>query len=192
MNGMLKRLHREQAGITALETAIILIAFVVVAAVFAFTILSAGTFSTERGKEAVLSGLEEVRSALELKGGVIALGSGTVITEVRFTVSPVAGGLPIDLTEPPTNNVVVINYRDASQHVDDISNWSVTWLGYNDGDNLLEERELAQITVPLSGTLTTDLGANTDFAIEVQPPQGGVLKLERTTPAQIDAVMDLN
>lgn len=36
-----QRLVRDEAGITALETAIILIAFVVVASVFAFTILSA-------------------------------------------------------------------------------------------------------------------------------------------------------
>ena len=44
-------------GITGLETAIILIAFVVVAAVFAFVVLSTGLFSSERGKEAVYAGL---------------------------------------------------------------------------------------------------------------------------------------
>ncbi|MFN8596529.1 MAG: archaellin/type IV pilin N-terminal domain-containing protein [Anaerolineae bacterium] len=46
------KLHRNERGVTALETAIILIAFVVVAAVFAFTILSTGNFLTERSKEA--------------------------------------------------------------------------------------------------------------------------------------------
>ena len=35
---------RKDKGITGLETAIVLIAFVVVASVFAFTILSAGVF----------------------------------------------------------------------------------------------------------------------------------------------------
>ncbi|OUC08532.1 hypothetical protein RY27_08390, partial [Litorilinea aerophila] len=68
LNRLLKRLQRDERGITALETAIILIAFVVVASVFAFTILSAGTFSTERGKEAVYAGLSEVRSSIEIKG----------------------------------------------------------------------------------------------------------------------------
>jgi len=42
----LKRLVRGEQGITGLETAIILVAFVVVAAVFSFAVLSAGTFST--------------------------------------------------------------------------------------------------------------------------------------------------
>ena len=36
-----------ERGITGLETAIILIAFVVVASVFAFTVLSTGIFSSE-------------------------------------------------------------------------------------------------------------------------------------------------
>jgi len=66
----MNRMHHNQKGITGLETAIILIAFVVVAAVFAFTVLSAGLFSTEKSKEAVYSGLKEAQSTLELKGSV--------------------------------------------------------------------------------------------------------------------------
>ena len=54
----MNRILKDESGITALETAIILIAFVVVAAVFAFTILQAGTFSTERGREAFYGGIE--------------------------------------------------------------------------------------------------------------------------------------
>ena len=61
-----------QRGITGLETAIILIAFVVVASVFAFTVLSTGIFSSERSKETVFAGLDEVRSSLEPRGSVIA------------------------------------------------------------------------------------------------------------------------
>ena len=56
---------RDQRGITGLETAIILIAFVVVASVFAFTVLSTGIFASERSKETVFSGIEEAQSTLE-------------------------------------------------------------------------------------------------------------------------------
>ena len=69
-----KRLQRDQRGITGLETAIILIAFVVVASVFAYTVLSAGIFSSERGKEAIHSGLQTARGSLELVGSVKATG----------------------------------------------------------------------------------------------------------------------
>ncbi|MDP6452158.1 MAG: hypothetical protein QF898_02525 [SAR202 cluster bacterium] len=59
---------------TGLETAIILIAFVVVASVFAFTVLSTGIFSAERGKETIHAGLKGARSSLEIKGAVVANG----------------------------------------------------------------------------------------------------------------------
>ena len=91
----LKNLVRDESGITALETAIILIAFVVVASVFAFTILSAGTFSTERGRQAIYAGLEQVSNSMEVYGSVI--GSLTNITDttvdqIDFRLAVVAGG----------------------------------------------------------------------------------------------------
>ncbi len=49
---MLKRLHKDKRGITGLETGIILVAFVVVASVFAYTVISAGMFSSQKGQEA--------------------------------------------------------------------------------------------------------------------------------------------
>ncbi len=67
-------LLKGQQGVTGLETAIILIAFVVVASVFAFTVLSTGIFSAERGKETIHAGLKGARSSLELKGSVVAEG----------------------------------------------------------------------------------------------------------------------
>ena len=63
-------LDRDQRGITGLETAIILIAFVVVASVFAYTVLSAGVFSSEKGKEAIHAGQEQARGSMEVVGSV--------------------------------------------------------------------------------------------------------------------------
>lgn len=192
LNRLLKRLQRDERGITALETAIILIAFVVVASVFAFTILSAGTFSTERGKEAVYAGLSEVRSSLEIKGSVVitasAPGTTATVDAVLFTIANAVGGEPIDLTTG-SNKVVVIDYRDADQRVTDLP-WTVSWVGKNDGDNLLEASELAEIRVPLT-SLNPKLGANKSFVIEVKPPAGAVFTIQRTTPAYIEKVYDL-
>lgn len=188
-----KRIRKEEDGITALETAIILIAFVVVASVFAFTMLSAGTFSTERGKEAIYAGLSEVRSSMEVKGSVIATsavtGTAGTVDEIIFTVSSILGGEPVNLNEG-ANSVVVIEYRDATQRIA-IDDWSVNWLGNHNGNGLLEAGELAEITVPLDGNLDTDLGINTSFVIEIKPPSGAVLNLQRTTPAWMEEVMDL-
>jgi len=186
---VLKRLERDERGITALETAIILIAFVVVASVFAFTILSAGTFSTERGKEAIYAGLSSVQSSMEIKGSVIAtatVGVSGTVTAVVFTVANAVGGEPINLSED--EKVLVIDYRDATQSVP-VTDWTLVWLGNGgDGDDLLEPSELAQITVPLD---VANLGVNTDFTIEIKPPTGAVLNIQRTTPAYLEIVNDL-
>jgi archaellin len=41
-------------------------------------------------------------------------------------------------------------------------------------------------------TSATTLTTNDEFTIEVKPPSGAVMKIQRTTPSQFDTVMDLN
>jgi flagellin FlaB len=192
----LKRIGAEEAGITALETAIILIAFVVVASVFAFTMLSAGTFSTERGKEAIYAGLTEVQSSMEMKGGIVAIasaeGASETVDSLIFTVANVLDGEPVDLVSDESA-VVVFSYRDATQRVNlPHTDWSVAWLGNHNSNELLEVGELAEITVDLTNSLTNTLGINTTFILEMKPPSGATLNLERTTPAYMNIVNDLN
>jgi flagellin FlaB len=194
MTRNMNKLLKDESGITALETAIILIAFVVVASVFAFTILSAGTASTERGEAAIYAGLEQVEGSMEVLGGVIAKANtgNTKVMTVEFTLTSAAGGGAIDLTQP-TDNKVVIDYRDESQFHTNIT-WTTSWLvcGESSCDNLLEEDEQVLIIVPLSDTLSSDLGTDTDFAFEIKPPQGGVIPIEKRTPPALTAVMNLN
>ena len=191
----MKHLLQEERGLSALETAIVLIAFVVVAAVFAFTMLSAGMFSTERSKEAVYAGLEEVRGSMELRGSVVATatttGAAGSVDTLIFTVSNVAGGEPIDMTDTDGDNKIVIDYRDGNQLITGLD-WDISWPVRQDTDNLLEDGELAEIQIPgLESNLDPDLGISTLFAVEVEPPNGSVLIIERRTPDNIDTVMDL-
>ncbi|GJM40399.1 MAG: flagellin [Ardenticatenaceae bacterium] len=183
-----KNLYKDEQGVSALETAIILIAFVVVAAIFAFTILSAGTTATEQSKEAIYAGLSEVRSSLELRGAIVAQTDGSEVTDIIFSVANAAGGESIDLTAP-VSNTLIIDYRDSAQRSANLT-WTLNWVVRNDTDDLLEEGELAEITVDVSG-LTTPLAENTQFALEIKPAQGGVVVVERTTPAFLDTIIDL-
>jgi flagellin FlaB len=216
---MLNKFLRREKGITGLETAIILIAFVVVAAVFAYTALSAGLFSTQKSQEAVYAGLKEARSTMELRGPVIATANNTgatgTIKQISFTVSNVLGGEAIDFN-PPTatagnnglaltgtgaTNKVVINYIDQTLKVTNLY-WTITKLGKDDGDNLLETNEKFQVTVGsnnqtlaggnlLDALSTSPLGINKTFNLEVVSPVGAVLSIERTTPAYIDTIMNM-
>jgi len=197
MHGRLARLfrslHNKQEGITGLETAIILIAFVIVASVFAFVVLSTGLFSAERGKETVFAGLEKARGNLEVRGALTVTDvdtSGTIDStdEIRFNVALAAGGFPISLDPAAYTNSVVINYIDQQNREADVA-YSVNWI-LEDGDTLLEVGELAEITVnPPSGST---LVPNEIFTLEVIPPSGGTNLINRTMPPAIDDVMDLH
>jgi flagellin FlaB len=185
------RASREEEGITGLETAIILIAFVVVATVFAFVVLSTGLFSSERGKEAVYSGLQKTRGSLELRGSVIANTDGTNVSSLVFDLANAAGGDPVNLDPSAASNKVVMAYRDASVTNSDLT-WTRAWL-VGDGDNLLENGELAEITIDLTTqTPAVTLAANAPFTVEVKPSLGGTMIIARTTPAGLDTVVDLH
>ncbi len=65
----------DQRGVTGLETAIVMIAFVVVASVFAFSVLSIGLLSAEEVEQTVSGSMADTSAALMLRGAVIADGN---------------------------------------------------------------------------------------------------------------------
>jgi flagellin FlaB len=193
-----RRWLRDERGITGLETAIILIAFVVVATVFAFVVLTTGIFSAERGKETVFAGLQKARGTMEVRGGIVVqdndaaiVQTGITLGTVQFTVANTAGGDPIPLDPAATNNRTVLAYRDADEVDDDVA-YTVSWT-VSDGDSLLEPGEIAVVSVAISaisGPPTFE--PNSRFTFEVQTPVGAVLDITRSMPAQLDAVMQLH
>ncbi len=228
-----------QRGITGLETAIILIAFVVVASVFAFTVLSTGVFASERGKETIFAGLTEAQSSMQPRGSNIVYTGYTAanvrtVYKVSVDVSLSIGGEPVDLTPPYTSDdastdpdvasankpVTVISYSDKNQFLSDVP-WTVTFPGDDDGDNILEGDEKAEIVIWLldrntataigsTGSIAvmdgtgdgggtggfdtnaTLLAKGDEFNIKLKPPTGAVLDLQRQLPSSLDTVMDLN
>ena len=64
-------LNKDQKGITGLETAIVLIAFVVVASVFAFAVITTGLFSSEEASSSAQAGVEAAKSTMTPKGSMV-------------------------------------------------------------------------------------------------------------------------
>ena len=190
--GTVRKIHINQRGITGLETAIILIAFVVVAAVFAYTVLSAGLFSSQESSEAVYSALEETQSTVIQNGSLIAAKGVADVDTLYLTVQLAQDGTAIDFT--PTaggSNSVVLSYMDKNQRHDDLT-WTMTRLGDCDSDNLLEQDEKFQIILTgLEAALDPNLTTDTTFSIELKPPSGATLIIQRTTPKVIDNVLNL-
>jgi flagellin FlaB len=197
---IINRLHKNEQGITGLETAIILIAFVTVAAVFGFAVLSDGLFSAERSKETVYAGLQQAKSSLELAGSVMVISTdNTSVSTIVFNVRNTISGQPIDMTPcdgtDNATNKCTISLLTPQDHFSDIK-WTKLTMGSADDDNLLEVGEQFEIRIDTADlgdgkALTSNLEANVTFSIQIKPNLGSTINIKRTLPAEIDPVMDL-
>jgi len=185
----LKKIPKDQEGITGLETAIILIAFVIVASVFAYVVLSAGLFSSQKAKEAVNAGLQSTMSTLQIKGSIIAKMENGRVTNILFDVGIPAAGSPVDFN-PSSENIspLVISYSDADNLIPSVE-WSIQKLATINSDNLLDPNELFQVDVQISDNVS--IGAYHRFTLEVKPADGPVLTIQRTIPGRISAYVNL-
>jgi flagellin FlaB len=190
--GRIIRRGGDDRGITGLETAIVLIAFVVVAAVFSFVVLSTGLFSSERGKETVYAGLAKTRGSMELTGSVIATSNGTQITDLTVGLTLAAGGEAVNLDASDTNNRTVISYIAGGAQYSRIRYTTTEVVG--DGDELLESGELAEVSIDLATECPTCVVTeNETFTLEFKPPTGSYLVVQRTTPASMSGtIINLN
>ena len=203
-HGRWNRFRSDQKGITGLETAIILIAFVVVASVFAYTILSAGIFSAEKGKEAIHSGLATARASLQLSGPVLArdTDSDNNVDQMLIVIANSLKGTPMNLVptvdsdsdgllsdESPKLHSLVITFIDQAQMVTDIA-WTAAEVGKGDGDQLMETGERFELLVDLTA-ISPAVNENDTFVLEIKPGKGAQMTIERTMPGRIDDVMNL-
>jgi len=186
------RKAQEERGITGLETAIVLIAFVVVAAVFAFVVLSTGLFSSERSKETVYAGLSKTRGSMEITGGVIASSNTTKLTALTFDLTLAAGGDQVNLNPSDTTNRTIISYQDNNNKTANVT-YTVTVITGN-ADKLLEQGEMFEVNIDLTTALSAvTLIANSTFTLEIKPPSGSFMVIQRTTPASINqSILNLN
>jgi flagellin FlaB len=188
---------RGEHGITGLETAIVLIAFVVVAAVFAFVVLSTGLFASERSKETVYAGLAKTRGTMELTGAVVATSNAATVTPatklitLTFDVTLAAGGDSVNLNPSSTSNRTIIRYNDGAVKNNNLTYTTTVITGNT--DKLLEAGEMFEVGIDLTLDATIVIAENKTFTLEVQPPTGSYMVIQRTTPASIGAtIVNLN
>jgi archaeal flagellin FlaB len=187
----IRHLGKGQKGITGLETAIILIAFVTVASVLGYSVLSAGIFSAEKGQQTVYQGLSQAQASLEVKGSVyVTIASGD-ITTVDFTLASVLNDESVDMTEP-TDNTFVINYSDSLGTTEQDLTWAKVSLGAHAGDtdDMLSPNEQMHLTVTLP---TNTLGVYDSFTLQMIPAKGAAITISRSLPGILaDGTYDLN
>ena len=135
-----------------------------------------------------MGSLAESSATLVLRGAVVGTSNrdGTALDNIKFTLS--SGGMSFDAADL-SGTGTVISYLDKDQalNIPD-SQWSTTWL-IGSGP-LLDHGEQVEVRVALTG-LNPALGTRRDFTIRVNPHNGSVLLINRTTPGELTRVVDL-
>ncbi|WAI01047.1 archaellin/type IV pilin N-terminal domain-containing protein [Methanogenium organophilum] len=186
----MKQVIVKEEGFTGLEAAIVLIAFVVVAAAFSYVVLGAGFYTTQKSQEVVYTSVEMASSNLEVIGDVYGLAAtpASGVDTIRFTVGLSAGGSPVDFSTVQivfaTSDTVKIldNETDLTAAVA-TGNWNIS-NGATTSDYLLEGQDKFTILAMPDSTLS----ANEEFNLEIRPSVGASFGLKRTIPAKVNSV----
>jgi len=80
------RKDKARKGIVGIEAAIVLIAFVIIAAAFAFMTINMGLFATQRTKDTISQGLREASSPLQVDGNIFLRVNHTDLRVVAFVI----------------------------------------------------------------------------------------------------------
>ena len=187
---------RNEDAFTGLEAAIVLIAFIVVAAVFSYVILGAGFFTTQKSQEVVHTGVAQTSSTLELSGPVVAQASSTTaLGTVSFYLQVAAGGSPVDMkkvTYTIATKNHVSTFVDQDSEDTKFTKVTRTFVGTQvNPDNLIEKNEMVLITVPLTGTGdfkdSNRIQPNDRFNVDIKPDIGAALSMTKYAPAAMIA-----
>ncbi len=211
------RISRKLKAIVGIESAIVLIAFVVVAAALAFVVLNMGFFTTQRSKETIGSGLAQASSSLEIDGTVLAK-IDTENKKLDCMIIPLrlsAGQKPVDLTPNKASIAVWVLgkfaeqnlYTDQSQAITNQESFTIEdlcnsatqggsnvnvamiWQTGNNEDNVLDPGEKALLVVKFTNEPPE---AYDVIKVEIRVTVGAALTVERTVPPSLtQRVVDL-
>jgi flagellin FlaB len=210
MKNIVEKRRKKNAGLTGIETAIILIAFVIVAAVFSFAVLNTGFQSTQKAQEVMKAGMEQAASALELDGGIIISSTGgpdSKLKTMNFTVRLSPGKNPVSF-DPSFLSIALITPSYSRQNI--YTGYSETDTGCTVSETVkiracaykildagakgfLEHGDRYLIVVRWNATSGDPvlLGPNTQVIIELKPSTGNVLTVSRLLPLVLDGVQYL-
>jgi flagellin FlaB len=186
---------KQKRAIVGLEAAIILIAFVIIAAVFSFMVINQGVFATERGKTVIQEGLKQASTPLAVDGTMFVKTSadgenvtGLLIPLKAYGVKYVAmwqNTTVVTLTVGPNAWANVYEGVDASNQTGDTFSDMLSgvtqdraklFIQNSNGDETLDSSEKGYLLISLS----SDNAALVRAQINVE------IRLEKTAPLSIE------
>jgi flagellin FlaB len=196
-------MSKSTRGIVGIEAAIVLIAFIIIAAALSYVVINMGFYTTQKTKETVQTGLDESLSALQLDG-VVTAKTNVSTNEILYLLVPAklsAGKAAVDLKNESIivsvylPNATFLNiYQGVDSATDNTWDSLNTTLAledqqakfaiYNgDGDSVLEANEKTFLMVRLDSTSADGMVSDYQTVkVEVRTPKGAALTIVRTAP----------
>ena len=173
---------------TGLEAAIVLIAFVVVAAVFSYVVLGAGFYTTQKSQETVYKSVEQATSNIQVVGTIYGIASvpSSGIDTIEFTITLTPGAPDADLTKmtvmfsSDTYKPVVYYYGGETA---DATHFASVLSGTTTVAPAMTQNEQVTIRVKLYGEGM--LAANERYNLEIRPAKGATYAFTRTVGAKV-------
>jgi flagellin FlaB len=216
----LRRFARNKKAISGLETAIVLIAFVIVASAFAYAVLNMGFLATQKSQQVVLGGLAAASSALVIDGPVYGYssdpGPNGNLTSIIFWLKTASGASSVDLNYnkttigfqnprgvwPNVYTTIDLSFVATSSAIYNVTAGatSITW-EVGSPYQLLPGQKV-RVTIDLTKLFMKDetsgatsvsgvVNKNEEFKIIIKPPVGSVLEMDRVAPPAVTTVNDL-
>jgi flagellin FlaB len=154
---------KKDMAFSGLEAAIVLIAFVVVAAVFSYVMLGAGFFATSKSQEVTYSGIKQTTSNAVVDGNMYGSMSGGLLNTLTFYVKVPEGGETIKLDQIQ----YLYSSNFATPTIPSISTGSSGSLAPGSRTKVI----LSSLTGPSAGST---------FSVEVKPRVGASTLIQRT------------
>ncbi|MGD1004063.1 MAG: archaellin/type IV pilin N-terminal domain-containing protein [Methanoregulaceae archaeon] len=176
---------QDDDGFTGLEAAIVLIAFVVVAAVFSYVVLGAGFFTTQKAQQAVYQGVQQATTNVLLKGSVYATASApsSGINGINFTLGLAPGAPTMDVTKiqivwsNETTAPIIMSYTTPTTSAPAYGNFTASATSIS-GDSTVN----IWFGIP-------DVPTGSVMNFEIRPPAGGAtIPFTKTVPPAITPV----
>jgi flagellin FlaB len=200
--------RRSKKGIVGIEAAIVLIAFVIVAAALAFVTINMGMFTTQKSKEVMQQGLNEATTALEVDGVVLGcVDANTKVSHIFVPLKVSPGQLAVDFNRSKIDVTIKLpggayskinsgNDPQSTSGIVSLSNLkdNVTastdpvakvFIIQGDSDTVLEVGEKFMLVIGLPSNL--ELSQYQSFTVEIKPLQGAPLVVERSVPPTLTA-----
>jgi len=209
-----EKFFRSKRGMVGIEAAIVLIAFVIVAAAFSFMVINMGLFSTQRGKETIQDSLQEASCPLTVDGTILIYGK-TVSGDDNSTGGVSAIVIPLKtlgvkyvpmqenrtvVTFTITGGETSISYPNIYKGINNTVNsgWTLNDLVDNvengtaklfivgaDNDESLDADEKGFLIIVPKEDDVGKLVERTHVTVEIRPQKGAPLTIEFTIPPQL-------